>query len=149
MKKVMVLLAFVAASLTADVYKAVYDLSSGDMRYMLNRIMLIEKTAKMIKAKGDEADFVVTIHSGATPMLAKLPDMYADEEDVPVVYNIHGKLENLIQEYGVRVLGCDLATTAYGMEKDEILPFIETTPNSIIDLIGLENKGYTVVFFVR
>lgn len=149
MKKLIILLAFAASTLTADVYKAVYDLSSGDMRYMLNRIMLIEKTAKMIEANGDKPDFVVTIHSGATPILAKLPDMYADEKDVPVVYNIHGKLKNLIEEYGVKVLGCDLATTAYGMEKDEILPFIETTPNSIIDLVGLQNSGYAAVFFVR
>ena len=136
-------------SLQADVYKAVYDLSTSEMRYLHNRVQLIQKTAEMVRKNGDTPVFVITIHSGATPILAKMPDMYAKEQDVPVIYGIHETLQKLHDDFDVRVLGCDLATAAYGMEPDELLPFVERTRNSIIDLIKLQNDGYAAVYFVR
>jgi len=149
MKKLIMILLVCTGALWAQNYKAVYDLSMDDMRYVLNRVMLIEKTAAMLKERGDVPEFVVTIHSGATPILAKLPDAYADEEEVPVIYSIQARLKSLVETYGVRVLGCNLATAAFGMEHDEVVGFVEQTPNSIIDLIGLQNSGYAAVYFLR
>lgn len=149
MKRLILLTLVLCGMLYAKPYKAVYDLSMSDMRYVLNRVMLIEKTAAMLKEKGETSEFVITIHSGATPIMAKMPDMYADEQDVPVIYNIHATLKRLKERYGVRIIGCNMAANAFGMEADELLPLLEMSPNSIIELIGLQNSGYAAVYFVR
>lgn len=147
--KIVLALLLLGTTLWAQSYKAVYDLSSSDMRYMQNRVALIEKTAAMVKAQGDTPEFIITIHSGATPILAKLPDVYADEKDVPSIYAIHDAFKRLTGDYGVKILGCELAMQAYGMEADEVLPFIQRTPNSILNLIRLQQEGYSAIFFVR
>lgn len=149
MKRFFVSFLLLAATLFADAYRAVYDLSSDDFRYLSGRVQLIEKSARMIKTAGGSPDFVITIHSGATPILAALPDEYADESDVPVIALIQSRLQALQKNYGAKVLGCRLAMASLDMKEEELFKGVTPTDNSIIDLIALQNRGYAAIYFIK
>lgn len=148
-RRLVCLLGLLAGILAAaDAHKAVFDCSSGDFDYVRSRIFLMEKTVAMLKERKEPYDFVLTVHSGCTPIVAKLPDMMVPDEEVPIVYAMHAGLKRL-HEQGVRLLACEIAMGAHGLNKSDLLPFVGTTSNSIIDLIDLQNQGYGAVNFSR
>ena len=55
MKRVLALFAALVVSASAVEYRAVFDCSADDARYILSRMNLIEKTAAMLEARGDDA----------------------------------------------------------------------------------------------
>jgi intracellular sulfur oxidation DsrE/DsrF family protein len=149
MKKIVLMLALVAASLLAEPYKAVIDCTSADARYMLTRMMLIEQTAKMIKAEGEIPEFVVIMRGGATPFIAKDPAPYTDDKDLVIVQKLQGVLKTLFETYRADIYGCEIAMEKFDVKKKELLPFVKTTPNSFMDIIRLQNRGYGLLSFTH
>ena len=134
-------------SLKATEYKAVFDCSSKNFNYLQSRIALIEKTASMMKEGGGAMDFVLLIHSGCTPISAIIPENLVKESEVGFITNIQSKLEQLHKNHKVKIVLCELAMKHADMEKDEVLPFISFSPNSFIDAISLQNRGYALMTF--
>ena len=128
-------------------YKAVFDCSSNNFNFLQSRIALIEKTASMIQKKGDTANFVLLIHSGCTPIAAMIADSMVKPKEAEYVSNIQSKLQLLHNKYKVDIRLCELAMNNAEMEKDEVLDFITFTPNSFIDAISLQNKGFAMMSF--
>lgn len=134
-------------TLNAQDHKAVFDCSSKNFDYLQSRIALIEKTASMIKANKERIDFVLLIHSGCTPIAAVIPENLVKPSQVGFITNIQSKLEDLHLRHKVKIVLCELAMKNSDIEKDEVLSFIEFSPNSFMDAISLQNRGYALMTF--
>jgi len=146
--KILYILLFVfVINLQAKEYKAVFDCSSGDAKYIKSRMWLIDKTMTMIEGKGDKAKFAITLHGGCVAMVVKDYDMIVDDKDISSVKQAQKYLTHLIKNRGVDVKVCAMSLSANAIEKDDILDFIKISPNSFVDTIGYQNDGYALMTF--
>ncbi|EQB40229.1 hypothetical protein M947_02525 [Sulfurimonas hongkongensis] len=134
-------------TLHAGEYKAVFDCSSGDANYIKTRMWLIGKTMSMIEESGDKANFVITLHGSCVPMVSKNYDFIVDESDVASTKQAQDYLRELAQKRGVKVIACAMSLASNAIDKQDVLKFVHITPNSFIDTIGYQNKGYALMTF--
>ncbi len=85
MKQTLLLLLTLFGVLHAQEYKAVFDCSSDDARYISGRMMLVEKTIEMIEKRGDKATVAITLHGGCVPMASRAFDEIIYDEDMPYI----------------------------------------------------------------
>ncbi len=140
----MVLLVY--SSVVAKEYKAVFDCSSSDARYIMTRVMLIDKTMEMFKDQGDDVDFVVTLHGGCVAMTSQNYEDIVDDSDLNYIAKAQQTLKSLAHK-GVAVTACAMSLDANGVDKEEVLPFIKISRNSFIDTIKYQNSGYALMSF--
>jgi intracellular sulfur oxidation DsrE/DsrF family protein len=133
-----IILSAIALLASEPVQKAVFDCASNDMKFVQSRMWLVEESAKEFEAQKTPYAFVVTIHSGCTQIV----DQSSNDETIK---KIQQRLKTLHERYHVRIEACEIAVERWGYEKEELLPFIETVPNSITRVIRLENSGYALV----
>ena len=140
MKKLFILVILFYGSLFAKptVQKAVFDCASKNMKFVSSRIWLIEQSAKEYAEKKIPYEFILTIHSGCTPIVEK-------GSDNKMIQKIQERLQTLSQSYNLKVEACAIAVDRFGYEKEDLLPFIYTVPNSITRVIGLQNSGYAFI----
>lgn len=131
----------------ADTYKAIFDCSSDNTSFIKSRMWLIGKTIDMIEKKGDKTDFIITIHGGCAPMVSKEYDMIVPDEDVKNIKKAQEYLEVLSKKRGVKVIVCAMSLASKAIEQKEIVSFVNISPNSFIDTIGYQNKGYALMTF--
>lgn len=153
MKKSVILMLLLVSLTMAEspkpVNKAVFDCSAEDMGFILTRMKLIEQTAKdFIEAK-EPYDFVLTIHSQCTPVASTESFEYVDETQVKLLKNIQTQLLRLMNEYKVDIRVCRIALNAHGLDPKTLLPNINTTKNSFLDVIRLQNSGYALFPLIK
>lgn len=129
----------------AHEYKAVFDCSSSDQKYITSRMILIEKTMNMIEADGDKTKFAVTIHGGCLPMVTKNYKKIVSDEDIKYISKSKEVITRLSQKRGVEVVACAIALKAHLIHQDNVLPFIRITKNSFMDTIKYQNLGYALM----
>jgi len=147
MKKIYLLLAILFTFAYADTYKAIFDCSSSDAHYIKSRMWLIGKTKKMIEAKGDKVDFVLTLHGGCVLMVSKDYDFVVKNKDVATIKEAQILLKNLGSKQKVKVIACAMSLNHNNIDQEDVLPFIHISPNSFIDTIAYQNKGYALMTF--
>ncbi len=147
MMRSLLLLMFLMGALQAEVYKAVFDCSSGNASYIKSRMWLVGKTLDMVEQKGDKADFVITLHGGCVSMVSKLYEEIVDDEDVPAIQKAQKYLTDLAKEKKVKVIVCAMSLNANAIEKKEVLPFVTISDNSFIETIHYQNMGYALMTF--
>jgi len=134
-----------ALSLSAtEPYRAVFDCSSGDMNFVKSRFWLIQSVAEELDDKEIKHDFVLTIHSKCTPVVAKDLSGFKDKKR-KAIKKIQDRLSLLAEIYNVKIEACDIALMAHNLLKEDILDFVSITPNSITRVIELQNKGYALI----
>ena len=138
---------FLLGTLYAGEYKAVFDCSSDDANYIKSRMWLVGKTMDMIEKKGDRAIFAITLHGGCVSMVSKEYDMIVPDEDIPQIKKAQEYLKVLAQKRDVKVIVCAMSLASNAIEPKEVLPFVTISPNSFIDTIGYQNKGYALMTF--
>lgn len=138
-----------AEEIAPTVNKAVFDCSAKDLSFIASRLHLIERTSKDFSELKQKSDFVLTVHSHCTPIVSKDAAFLSADSDAKLISNIHKQLTKLINEYNVEVRACEIALNAFAIEKDDLLEGIETTPNSFIDVIQLQNRGYALFPLVQ
>lgn len=136
MKKIIITLVLFFSIVNAE-QKAVFDCAAKDMNVVNSRMWLIDVTAKELKKKKMPYDFVLTIHSKCTPIVAKSEDK--------TIKAIQKKLKKLHQEHNVKIEACGIAVNRFGYEKEELLPFVNLVDNSITRVISLQNNGYAFI----
>lgn len=140
MKKLLIGLGMSVCSLFgAETTKAVFDCASKDMKFVASRMFLIEESAKELKAKNTPYDFVLTVHSGCTPIVT---EEIGDDE---VKKSISQRLKKMHQEYGLKIEACEIAMDRFGIEKTDLPEYIGTVRNSITRVIQLQNNGYAFI----
>jgi len=141
------LLVIFFAMVQAQEYKAVFDCSSEDPRYILSRMNLVEKTMTMIESNGDKVNFALTLHGGCVPMVSKAYDEIVDDQDMIYVKKAQETLERLSKREGVKIVVCAMSLENNGIERDEVLLFVDISKNSFIDTIAYQNRGYAIMTF--
>jgi intracellular sulfur oxidation DsrE/DsrF family protein len=131
--------ATVSLLLAGETTKAVFDCAAKDPKFIASRMFLIEESAKELKANNTPYDFVVTIHSGCTPIIT---EGIGDDE---IKKGISQRLKTLHDRYGVKIEACEIAMDRFGIEKSDLPPYIGSVHNSITRVIQLQNKGYALI----
>jgi intracellular sulfur oxidation DsrE/DsrF family protein len=144
MKRVLPLLAALTVSSAAQEYRAVFDCSSSDPRYILSRMALTERTKTMIEARGDTALFAVTIHGGCIVAASKEYDLLVPEEEAVYIKKAQETLARLAKDK-VDVVACAIALEGFGIDREDVVPFMRISENSYIDTIGYQNRGYALM----
>jgi len=144
-KRVVTGLLLLAAAASAQEYKAVFDCSSSDPRYILSRFNLIEKTKQMIEARGDTVRFAVTMHGGCAKAASENADYVVPEEQVLYIKKAQESLERLSKMKEVALVVCAIALEGNGIDREDVLPFVRISENSYIDTIGYQNRGYALM----
>jgi intracellular sulfur oxidation DsrE/DsrF family protein len=123
----------------AESSKAVFDCANKDLKYISSRMFLIEESAKELKAKKMPYDFVLTIHSGCTPIIT---EEIGDDE---MKKGISQRLKTLHYQYGVKIEACEIAMERFGIEKSDLPEYVGSVRNSITRVIELQNSGYAFI----
>ncbi|MEJ2469329.1 MAG: DsrE family protein [Campylobacterales bacterium] len=145
MKRLLAGLLMAASVSAAQEYKAVFDCSSNDPRYIMSRMLLIEKTKKMIEARGDTARFAVTIHSGCAAVASENADYLVPEDEVIYIKKAQESLKRLAEDKGIELVVCAMSLEGNAIDREDVLPFIRVSENSYIDTIGYQNRGYALM----
>lgn len=124
--------------------KAVFDCSAKDLSYIHSRLQLIERTYLDFASLNQKSDFVLTIHSHCTPIVSENALFFYTQKEVDIVDNIHKQLKKLTLAYHVEIRVCEIALKHFGIEKDDLIKGVQTTKNSFMDVIQLQNKGYAL-----
>ena len=124
--------------------KVVFDCSSSDKKFVASRLWLIDMSIKEYVAKGTPYNVVLTIHSGCTDIVST---KIADNDKM--MKNIQKKLEIVSKHENVSIEACQIAVDRFGIEHDEMHPFITLVPNSITRVISLQNDGYAFIPFSK
>ena len=143
----MLLVPEAAGLLQAQEYKAVFDCSSGDARFILSRMNLIDITMMMIEKNGDKARFAITLHGGCVPMVSKAYDEVVADEDLIYVKKAQETLVRLSKKKNIEIVACAMSLENNGLEREDIVPFVRISENSFIDTIGYQNRGYAIMTF--
>lgn len=140
MKSLLISLILLISPLFAhsDTQKAVFDCASDDMRYVGSRIWLIEQSAKELKEKKIPYQFVLTVHSGCTPLM----DNESGEETIEMIQK---RLKVLVDTYDLKIEACGIALERFGYDTEDLLPYVSTVRNSITRVIELQNSGYAFI----
>ncbi len=147
MKQTLLILLILFGTLQAQEYKAVFDCSSDNARYVSGRMMLVEKTIEMIEKRGDNATVAITLHGGCVPMVSRAFDEIIFDEDMPYIQNAQNIITRLAKKKGVEIVACAMSLDANALEQQEVLPFVRISENSFIDTITYQNRGYAVMTF--
>lgn len=140
-KMLSIVIFFMSISSAQEVMqKAVFDCSSGEMAFVSSRLWLMEETAKTFQSEKTPYEFILTIHSGCTQIV----DIKSKEV---VIQKIQQKLDALHNLYGVKMKVCAIALDRWGYDSEDVLPWIEIVPNSINEVIQLQNKGYAYILY--
>lgn len=122
------------------IQKAVFDCSSGKMDIVNSQLWLIEETAKQFQSSKTPYEFILTIHSGCTQIV----DVKNKES---LMDKIQERLDQLRNLYGVKMKVCAIALDRWGYDSADIFPWIEIVPNSINEVIRLQNQGYAYILY--
>jgi intracellular sulfur oxidation DsrE/DsrF family protein len=93
---------------------------------------------------GTPYNVVLTIHSGCTDIVSK---NIADDDKM--MKNVYKKLEIVSKHENVSIEACQIAVDRFGIEHNELHPFIKLVPNSITRVISLQNDGYAFIPFSK
>ncbi len=128
-------------------YKVVFDCSSADAHYIKTRMWLVGKTIDMIEDKGNSAKVALTLHGSCVAMVSKDYDMIVPDEDVNDIQKAQEYLRGLSKRDNVSITVCAMSLASNAIEKSEVLPFINISPNSFLDTIKYQNNGYAIMTF--
>jgi len=122
--------------------KAVWDVTIGDEQKFKGRMDLIRQTAEMLRKRGIEPDFVVTIRGGATKFVTKsLAGTDFEKDKVKDMPGVQRSIVNL-REAGVPVEVCAVAMSRKKVKPENVEGFAAIADNVWENLIVLQNKGY-------
>ena len=133
-----------ASETTPRINKAVFDCSAKELSFIASRLRLIERTSQDFSGLQEKSDFVLTVHSHCTPIVSKDAAFLSADSDAKLIANIHAQLKKLMFDYNVEVRACEIALAAFGIEKEDLIEGVQTTPNSFMDVIQLQNNGYAL-----
>jgi len=122
----------------------VFDCSSANKKFVASRLWLIDLSIKEYIANNTPYNVVLTIHSGCTDIVTK---NIADDDKM--MKNIQKKLETISKYENVSIEACQIAVDRFGIEHNELHPFITLVPNSITRVISLQNDGYAFIPFSK
>jgi intracellular sulfur oxidation DsrE/DsrF family protein len=117
--------------------RAVFDVRAPDREKLIFNLELIKETAEGMAAQRVKPQMIVTFRG---PGIRLLTREQAADEIAPLISELKGM--------GVRFEVCTVATRIFKVDKATILPDIVLVGNSLISLIGYQNRGYALVILM-
>jgi intracellular sulfur oxidation DsrE/DsrF family protein len=143
---ILILMLLFSFSFSQEVYKAVFDCSSSDARFVLSRLFLIQKTAENFKEDNLNYKFEITMHGGCVLFLKKKLSEFPQKKRL-TIQDIQHQIEILKELYGVKIKACNIALSRFNLKREDIVDFVDIVKNSWQEIIILQNKGYALVPF--
>ncbi|WP_018141775.1 DsrE family protein [Thioalkalivibrio sp. ALJ7] len=126
-----------------DQGRVVFDLNNNDPELMALYLMVIRETFEDLTDQGVEPDMILTFRGRAVTMVSE------DRERFELTEFDHlDAIEDHIaalQEKGVHMESCSVATRLFGVDHGELLPGIEPVRNTFVSLTGYQAQGYAVI----
>ena len=115
-------------------HNVVYQLKEADEDYHKSILFSI---SQVLKTYGDNVTIVVTVIGKGIHTLAKNPKRPVSEMTKERI--------NSLSHYGVKFHACGNTLKSLGWSKDDLYDFVEIVPVGAIDLIELQEKGYSYI----
>ena len=147
MRRIVFILSVTFGLAHAQDYKVVFDCSSSDAHYIKSRMWLVGKTIDMIEKRGEKVDVALTLHGGCVPMVSEDYDMITADKDLAGIKQAQEYLKSLSQRKNVKIIACQMSLASKNIDKNDVLKFVNISPNSFIDTIAYQNSGYALMTF--
>jgi len=123
--------------------KAVFDVRSKESGRLLFNVKLIERTYASLLAQGVKPEFVVSFRGATLPMLRSHP-LRVDEREEAILREVRERLAEL-EKGKARLEACNVAAQIFKVTPEQLAPGVSLIGNSLISLIGYQNRGYAIV----
>jgi intracellular sulfur oxidation DsrE/DsrF family protein len=124
--------------------KGVFLVDIGDAKKLNFYLGVIQGTYKGMKDQGVEPDFVLVYIGPSVKYLSTSAATEADQEAGGVLLEIESNVEALAA-LGVKQEICAVATHAFGIDHDTVMPDLSLVGDGFISLIGYQSQGYNLV----
>ncbi len=131
------------------VRKAVFDLTTGDMKTFEQRILSgVARYTAHYQGIMQEFDAVVVIHGDAFKFFVKdlANSPYKGQTELVKVNNdLKKRIAAASDIYEVEFLMCEANMLKAGLVQEDIYPFVKIVPSSSMGLIEKQNEGYAYI----
>ena len=129
--------------------KAVFDLTTGDMKTFEQRILSgVARYTAHYQGKMQEFSAVVVIHGDAFKFFVKdlAHSPYKDQTALVKANNdLKKRIASAKNTYGVEFLMCEANMRKAKLTEKDIYPFVKLVPSSTMGLIEKQNEGYAYI----
>ena len=123
--------------------KAIFDIRTKEAGRLLFTLKVIEETESGMRSQGVAPDFVLSFRGGTLPLLKAEPET-ANSAELAMLSEVRERLAEF-RERGMVLEACNVAATLFKMDRADLDPTLHLVGNSLISLIGYQNKGYALV----
>jgi intracellular sulfur oxidation DsrE/DsrF family protein len=123
--------------------RIVFDINISEPSKLPLYLMVIDETISDLERQDITPEVILAFRGKAVTLIA------ADHENIPLeeVPNVEKAAGQLaaLQERGVRMEACSVATRLFGVDNAKLLPGIEPVGNTFVSLIGYQAQGYATI----
>ncbi len=118
----------------------IYDLRTDKPDALAFMLGVIADTRQSMQVQGVKGETVVSMRGPTVKMLVE-----DNRVGTPVQREtLASRLKNLANQ-GVRLEACGYALSLFALDPEDLLPGVTAVGNSLISLIGYQNRGYALV----
>ena len=132
-----------------DTNRVVYDLSTASLETFENRFIKgIVANKNHYENQLKELDVVVIIHGEAYKFFLEDPKTttYKDDKEISKAdKSLKTRIQSLAETYDVKFQMCEIGAKSKKLNREDIYPFVEMIPNTVIGLIDAQNGGYAYI----
>ncbi|MAT65639.1 MAG: hypothetical protein CMN57_08340 [Gammaproteobacteria bacterium] len=133
-----------AALADLKVGQAVFLIDIADAKKMNFYLEVIQGTYKGMQAQGVTPDFVMVYIGPSVQYLSTAPNADVEDRHGAVLMEIESNVEKLAA-LGIEQEICAVATDAFGIDNETLLPELNLVGDGFISLIGYQAQGYHLV----
>jgi len=123
--------------------RVVFDINISQPNKLPLYLMVIDQTITDLEAQGVQPEVILAFRGKAVTLIST-DHKRIDLADIPDVEKAAEQLAAL-QQRGVRIEACSVATSLSGVDNATLLPGIEPVGNTFVSLIGYQAQGYATI----
>jgi intracellular sulfur oxidation DsrE/DsrF family protein len=120
--------------------KVIFDVNMADAKKMALYLAVIRETVDDLKRQGVKPDVILAFRGKSVLLVSKNRDQM-ELTDFEHLDKIAAQLADL-QERGVRVESCSVATRLFGVDNGNLLDGVVPVGNTFVSLTGYQAQGY-------
>jgi intracellular sulfur oxidation DsrE/DsrF family protein len=123
--------------------KVVFDMNSAGAEKTALYLTVIRETVNDFTRQGVKPDVILAFRGPSVKLISKDREN-ADPADLENLDKIAAQLADL-QNQGVRMESCSVATRMLGVDNDQLLDGIKPVGNTFVSLAGYQAQGYSII----
>lgn len=123
--------------------RVVFDINIAEPKKLPLYLMVIDETISDLERQGVKPDVILAFRGKAVTLISTDHEK-VELTDVPELEKAAKQIAAL-QERGVRMEACSVATRLFGVDNAALLPGIEPVGNTFVSLIGYQSQGYAMI----